>query len=110
MDILKEIQTYTLDIYSGGSNEKDYAYRAVIGLYGTDGPIIGGLYFHRDANTLPKSDAQDVSGYVWCHLLWSDYPSILDMLRNESPVFLRYLDSWAMASLTTSPEPVGEGE
>ena len=110
MDILKEVNTYTLDIYSGGSNEKEYAYRAMIGLYESDGEVIGGLYFHRDASSLPGSDLQDPSGYVWCHFLWSDYLSIIDMLRNESPVFLRYVDSGAVASLTTSPESIGDNE
>lgn len=110
MDILQEIHTYTLDIYSGGTNAKGYEYRAIIGLHDQAGQIVGGVYFHRDASTMPEHDDQEASGYVWCHLLWSDYAAIIDMLRNEKPVFLRYVDSWSMASLTTSPEPVGEGE
>ncbi len=110
MDILKEIHTYTLDIYSGGTNSKGYEYRSVIGLYAPDGSAIGGIYFHRDMTTIPDGDVQDPSGYVWCHYSWNEYAAIMDMLRNERPVFLRYLDSWSMASLTTSPEPVGEGE
>ncbi len=110
MDILKEIHTYTLDLYSGGTNARGYEYQAVIGLQESDGSTIGGIYFHRDVKTMPEHDVQDPSGYVWCHHHWDDYAAILDMLRNETPVFLRYLDSWSMASLTTSPEPIGEGE
>ncbi|HRW76317.1 MAG: hypothetical protein H6568_11635 [Lewinellaceae bacterium] len=110
MDSLHTIQTYTLDIYSGGSNAKGYEYRAIIGLYDPNDHLIGGIYFHRDATTLPEQDLREASGYVWCHVLWSEYPAIIDMLRNEAPVFLRYVDSWAMASLTTSLEPVGEQE
>jgi len=39
----------------------------------------------------------------------SQYPNVLDLLRNEKPVYLHIHDS-SGASLTTRAEPIGEGE
>ena len=38
----------------------------------------------------------------------SQYPHVLDLLRNEKPVYLHIYDS--SASLATRAEPIGEGE
>ena len=40
----------------------------------------------------------------------STYPHCVDLLRNESPVNFYYNDATNVALLTTSLEPVGEGE
>jgi hypothetical protein len=34
----------------------------------------------------------------------------MDLLRNEKPVLVEYLGKWNLAGITTSLEPVGEGE
>lgn len=60
---------------------------------------------------MPNTDSQTAAGYVWCHYSWEDFPQVLDLLRNEKPVFVRYVaGGWSLASITTSIEPVGEGE
>ncbi len=45
------------------------------------------------------------------HYCWEDFPHIVDILRNESPVYVRYVEGcWNIGSITTVSEPVDEGE
>lgn len=111
MVFVEEIKKYDVAYYAGGNNASKYEYRVIIGLRRDDGSLIGGAYFHRDASTLPASDEQTPNGYVWCHYTAEDFPRVMDLLRNEKPVFVRYVaGGWKIASITTSLEPVGEGE
>lgn len=111
MAFIEEIRKYDVAYYGGGKNATAYPYRAIIGLRRADGSLIGGAYFHRDAATMPNTDEQTSSGYVWCHYTWDNFSQIMDLLRNEKPAFVRYVaGGWQLASITTSIEPVGEGE
>ena len=111
MAFVEEVKKYDVSYYAGGKNTTGYQYRAIIGLRRNDGSLIGGAYFHRDLATMPNTDDQTSTGYVWFHYTWEDFPQVLDLLRNESPVFVRYVaGGWKIGSITTSLEPVGEGE
>jgi hypothetical protein len=57
--------------------------------------------------TNQKRAGEDVFD-VWSWM--STWPHCVDMLRNESPVNFYYNDAVNLAMLTTSQEPVGEGE
>jgi hypothetical protein len=62
---------------------------------------------------MPGADELTESGYVICNLTSEDYPHILDLLRDEKPICLHYLDDPFRLLLSTSwelPEPVGESE
>ena len=104
------IKKYDSAYYGGGNNSKNYPYKAIIGLRRDDGSLIGAAYFHRKDATLPNTDSMSSSGYISVHYSASDYPEIMDLLRNEDPVYIRYVPGWDMASINTSLEPVGEGE
>ncbi|MDR8391959.1 hypothetical protein NC796_12445 [Aliifodinibius sp. S!AR15-10] len=111
MAFVEEIKNYTVSYYAGGKNTNNYQYRAIIGLRREDGSLIGGAYFHRNATTMPNTDNQTSSGYLWFHYTWEDFPQVMDLLRNEGPVYARYVaGGWHLGSITTSTEPVGEGE
>jgi hypothetical protein len=111
MAFCEEIRQYDVAYYGGGKGTAGYPYRAIIGLRREDGSLIGGAYFHRDPATLPESDEQTESGYLWVHYAWEDFPRVLDLLRNEKPVHVRFVaGKWKIGSITTSLEPVGEGE
>lgn len=111
MAFSEEIKQYDVSYYAGGQNTTGYQYRAIIGLRRDDGSLIGGAYFHRDPATMPSTDNQTSSGYLWLHYTWEDFPQILDLLRNESPVYARFVaGGWSLGSITTSLEPAGEGE
>ena len=106
-----EIKKYDVAFYAGGRNAADYPYRAIIGLRNDSDALIGAAYFHRNAETMPVADTQKASGYISCHYLAEDYPQVLDLLRNEKPVYVEFeVRSGNMASIRTSAEPVGEGE
>jgi hypothetical protein len=111
MVLEEQIRQYDIAYFAGGSGAGGYQYRAIIGLRRDDGSLIGGAYFHRDRSTIPECDERDASGYVWCHMGWEDFPRVVDLLRHEEPVFLRYAPApHKIASFTTSLEPVGEDE
>ena len=41
----------------------------------------------------------------------ADYPQVLDLLRNEKPIYVEFEGNIGnIASIRTSAEPVGEGE
>jgi hypothetical protein len=107
----EQIKKYTASYYSGGKTANGYKYRAIIGLRRDDGSLLGAAYFHRSPDTMPNTDHRSSSGYVYCHYRWEDFPQVLDLLRNEKPVYLRYVGGgWNLASIDTSLEPIGEGE
>lgn len=53
-----------------------------------------------------RSDANVFDIWLWEHM----WPTMIDMLRNEGPVFFYYDDSYNSAFFKTAPEPVGEAE
>ena len=105
-----EIKNYYVLYYAGGKKvTQPYPYRSIVGLYGDDG-IIAGLYFHNDSSTMPDSDHLPDTGQPMLHYPVSDFANVIDLLRNESPVYYREVGGWSMGSITTTMEPVGEGE
>jgi len=108
---IAEIKKYDVAYYAGGNNAAGYPYRAIIGLRDDDNRLIGAAYFHHSSTTMPSGDKQNASGYISCHYLATDYPQILDILRNEKPVYLEFVTKAGhIANVRTSAEPVGEGE
>ena len=106
-----EIKKYDVAYYAGGRNAAGYPYRAIIGLRDENNRLIGAAYFHRDETNMPGADAQKASGYISCHYTESEYPHILDLLRNEKPVYVEFEAGIGnIAGIRTSAEPVGEGE
>jgi hypothetical protein len=107
----REIESYTVSYYGGGTRAaRPYDYRAVIGLWDDEG-LIAELFFHAVPDTLPEGDDLPDSGEPMSHYPIADFPRVLDILRNEGPVFYQQQSNWpTMANLRTGAEPVGEGE
>jgi hypothetical protein len=106
-----EIKKYDVAYYAGGKNAVGYPYRAIIGLRDEGDGLIGAAYFHHSVATLPTSDSRKASGYISCHYLAEDYPRVIDLLRNEKPVYVEFdMHLGKMGNIRTSAEPVGEGE
>jgi hypothetical protein len=106
-----EIKKYDVVYYAGGKNAAGHPYRAVIGLRDDNDGLIGAAYFHHNAATMPGADTQKATGYISCHYLAADYPQVLDILRNEKPVYVEFqARAGNIANIRTSAEPVGEGE
>ena len=107
----REIKRYSVTYYGGGKKvTRPYSYRAIIGLW-DDAGLISALYFHNDPGTMPDGDHFPDTGQPMSHHPIEDFAHVLDLLRNEKPVYYEHLSNWPMmAGLRTSLEPVGEGE
>ena len=108
---LKEIKKYDVALYAGGKNVGGYPYKAIIGLRDESDSLIGAAYFHHETSTMPNTDTQKVTGYISCHYPAEAYPHVIDILRNEKPVFVEFeVRAGNVGNIRTSAEPVGEGE
>jgi hypothetical protein len=108
---IREIKKYDVAYYAGAKNLGGYPYQVIIGLRDDNDFLIGAAYFHRSPSTMPVADTQKGNGYISCHYLTEDYPRILDILRNEKPVFVEFeVQAGNIGNIRTSAEPVGEGE
>ena len=101
-----EIKQYRYRIYA--SRPKMYPFAdATVTFSDATGNTIGNAVFLDDSETLKES--ANTNGQVTLYYRISLLPHVIDMLRNEKPVFLL----WAGAQnscITTSEEPVGEEE
>ena len=112
MVLVEEIGTYKVAYRGGRPVPNGSIWRAVIILRDTGGNKIGTAFFHLDPTSMPARSEQRPSGQVWVHYALEDFPHVLDLLRNESPIHLRYDDDpeSMQGSITTTAEPVGEEE
>ncbi len=74
------------------------------------GEYISDLYFLPDGSALPP-DTQ-IGTHVKLHYHLQDLQNVLDLLRNEKPMYLLYSGSGGgfENGIKTTPEPVGEEE
>ncbi|NTW69240.1 MAG: hypothetical protein HGB23_05250 [Chlorobiaceae bacterium] len=99
-----EVKNYHILVY--GSPEGYQTNRAQIALYGSDGKTVAYLRFN-DPGMLFENDSQ-TGGTILMHLPSAMFQSVLDVLRNEKPVYIYFAQGRGF--LSTSTEPVGEGE
>jgi hypothetical protein len=96
------IDRYTYHLFSSRTSDD-----VVVFLYDDKADVIGQVFFAAD--DLPLPPAAEAHGCVALYFTRSRLPEVLDMLRNEGPIELRWagpLDS----CLSTEFEPTGEGE
>ena len=75
--------------------------------------ISGQLQFFLDSATIPansKSVWDDGTQSYQVSFRYSQYAGIIDLLRNENPVYLVFDEDKLTASIVAGGEPVGEGE
>lgn len=73
-----------------------------------DGQYVGSMTFR--TASLPDNEL-DHNGHIRLSYMKEDYPNILDLLRNESPLFIWINPDNKIGGIATdSTEPVGEGE
>jgi hypothetical protein len=82
----------------------------VLFLYDANRAHIAYVYFKSGPQPLPSAQ-QLPSGKYALYYRRSALPEIIDMLRNEKPIYLHWVPQGVNNTrLSTSPEPVGEGE
>lgn len=75
-----------------------------------DGNQTVSIHFMNSGADLPETKKTGDDKYL-LYYEYADKPNIIDMLRNEAPVYLIYVpDGINNTRLSTGSEPVGEGE
>ena len=83
---------------------------AVAGIYLYEGKNYRGyVYFFPDGTNLAPPVFDPGNGRVFLHFNLSQFHPTMEMLRNESPIYVYYL-SPTNAALRSGREPVGEEE
>ncbi len=103
---MNEIKHYALRMY-GGPHGSNSGIRGQIHLFSPSNKMLGKIDFYDTDHTLPPDASEP---YIHSHMHISEWPLIVDMLRNEAPVYLSYHSGSDTIFLSTSQEPVGEGE
>ncbi len=75
-----------------------------------DGKYMGQLTFMPNGAALPADRLNGTQAQLYYHL--DDFQNMIDLLRNESPLYLLYVGSGPgnENGIKTTDEPVGEGE
>jgi hypothetical protein len=101
---VREVTDYSILVY--GSPQGYLTNRAQIELHGADGKTVAWLRFN-DPGMFFEDDSL-LGDIIRMHLPSSMFQSVLDILRNEKPVYIYWAQNRGF--LSTSSEPVGEGE
>jgi hypothetical protein len=89
-------------------SSRDDLYKAIAICAGADGKTVN-LYFHGGTQALSAASKSGNSYSLYYR--YSDMSHIVDMLRNEKPIYLIYLpEGTNNTRISTSSEPIGEGE
>ncbi|MBL0731501.1 MAG: hypothetical protein JJW03_01400 [Desulfosarcina sp.] len=99
-----EIKKYHILFY--GSPAGYQTNRAQIALYGADNKTAAFLRFN-DPGMLFENDSQN-GGIIKMHLPSAMFQNVLDVLRNEKPIYIYFAQGRGF--LSTSKEPIGEAE
>ncbi len=99
-----EIKRY--EYYTFSSRDNTLA-NSVILFYG-DAGYLGGAFFSNSDEPLKPAE-KFPNGVYGLYYRCADLPVLIDMLRNEKPVYLIFSDG-NNSRISTFQEPVGEGE
>jgi hypothetical protein len=102
--MLTEIKNY--QIYLFGGPDGLWTNRSKIGLRGSDGKILAHINFS-DSDMKFENDSES-DGIIKMNLPSEMFENVVDILRNEEPVYIQFVHGHGV--LQTSLEPVGEGE
>lgn len=95
-------------IHYTGQGQGNSPYRAVIHLFGEGKAGVGKIFFVESKKIGP--DHVDAQGLIIMRMPIVQYPNIVDLLRNEGPLKIRYDSGHGKAFLFSGKEPIGEGE
>jgi hypothetical protein len=101
-----EIKSYRIFLDSGTQNIRSFT---TINLFDMNDKFIGALQFHEDGSEL--TEPKDFE-HINIQYPISKFPYIVDILRNEKPLFVGYWENryGKYGRICTGKEPVGEGE
>lgn len=103
---MTEIKHYAIR-YHGGPKGSGRHIRAQIHLFDARNRMVGSVDFYDEGQPLPGDQKDSI---IHMALPASHIHGVVDMIRNEKPIFLAWQETLQNAYLGTSQEPVGEGE
>jgi hypothetical protein len=99
-----EIKKYRCALFSSGENS------AKVSFYDSQDANFATAFIRPDSEALPAA-YKDSDGMYRLYYKYSRLPDLLDILRNEKPVYLHFWSgSQNNTHIATGPEPVGEAE
>jgi len=100
-----KIENYTLQQLCRSASTNGT--RGVIRFHDDSGDLVIYAQFWKGA-TLPPIRVHN--GIYYLYFAWDEYLPMVDMLRNEKPIYATVADSLTWGFITTREEPVGEDE
>ncbi len=103
---VKEIKKYAYSVFSSRQDEGEILSDIMLS---SDSAFLGYAHFLADGSVLPKATKKFNLYNLYYHQ--KDLPAVIDMLRNEKPVFIIFADDdHKNCRITTVQENIGEGE
>jgi hypothetical protein len=103
---VNEIKKYGYAVYSSRQEPNEIVADVMLN---SETTFLGYIHFLADGSILPK--ARKINNLYYLYYHQKEMPVIIDMLRNEKPLFLIYIDNNTKSCrITTTQELVGEGE
>ncbi|MEL6671340.1 MAG: hypothetical protein AAFR61_04085 [Bacteroidota bacterium] len=103
---MPEIKNYAIRFY-GGPKGSDEGIRARVHLFDDQNKMVGGVDFYDSGFEMPVDIAEP---QIRMSMPAGQIYAVVDILRNEKPIFLEWQAGLNQGYLGTSQEPVGEGE
>ena len=101
---MAQILTYDYQFHGGPTGYLDQ--RAIVRLYGADRVTIAYIHFVLTGKPIPPNKQADP--WIRTYMPEALIPSVMEMLREESPVSIYY--NQGQVFLHTGQEPIGEAE
>jgi hypothetical protein len=109
------IDEYSVQVYANDLRGNLTRWAATVIYFYSSGSHVGSAYFAREGYTAP--DAVYSGGKIYYHAQTEQYERVLDLLRNEKPVYLAWRShsdtgeaNDGDAFIYSGREPVGEEE
>jgi len=105
------VDRYRIRFYGNSSSARE-GLKAWLYLYGNGhkSGVVGSIGFYTENALSGRQDRLDDLGRPEGNMSITDVVAVMDMLRNEKPVYVHWSESWKQVWLDTSAEPVGEEE
>lgn len=107
--IVSEINHYWVHFQAGHSKEHLIYPSIIVKCYHDDDFILQ-MNFYPDNKNLPENYYDVNSKLVYLRYRFSMYPNVIDLLRNEKPIYFSFSQKSNVGYLRTGKEPIGEGE
>jgi len=107
--ITSEINHYWVHFQSGGADQNHVYPRALVKCY-HDEDFVVQINFYPDGKALPENHYDKRNKLVYLRYPMSMYPNVIDLLRNEKPIYFSYTENLKTGFVRTGKEPIGEGD